>query len=132
MKTTGIIRRIDDLGRVVIPKEIRRNMHIQEGDPLEISTASDGIVLRKYIQPAEDKASVAQKWLEDNAHMLYGYSAKFSIEGRTTVCEVISNNHRLTGKATATTNDTFIPAIGMVIAYCRAVGWTIPKELIED
>lgn len=132
MKTTGIIRRIDDLGRVVIPKEIRRNMHIQEGDPLEISTASDGIVLRKYIQPTENKASIAQKWLEDNAHMLYGTSAKFSIEGRTTACEVISNNHRLTGKATATTNDTFIPAIGMVIAYCRAVGWTIPKELIED
>lgn len=107
-------------------------MRIREGDPLEICTTSDGIVLRKYVQPAEDKASIAQKWLEDNARALRSTSAKFSIEGRTTACEVISNNHRLTGKATATTNDTFIPAIGMVIAYCRAVGWTIPKELIED
>lgn len=132
MKATGIVRRIDDLGRVVIPKEIRQNMHIREGDPLEIYTASDGIVLRKYVPSAETKASIAQKWLENNAHMLYGYSAKFSIEGRTTTCEVIRNNHRLTGKATATTNDTFVPAIGMVITYCRAVGWTIPKELIED
>lgn len=39
MKATGIVRRIDDLGRIVIPKEIRRTMHIREGDPLEIFTA---------------------------------------------------------------------------------------------
>ena len=49
MKATGIVRRIDDLGRVVIPKEIRRTLHIREGDPLEIYTSEDGgIVLRKY------------------------------------------------------------------------------------
>lgn len=132
MKATGIVRRIDDLGRVVIPKEIRRDMHIQEGDPLEISITSDGIVLRKYVQSTEALASVAQKWLEDNAHAMRSTSAKFSIEDKTTVCEVICNNYRLTGKATATTNDTFIPAVGMVIAYCRAVGWTIPKDLIGD
>ena len=42
MKATGIVRRIDDLGRVVIPKEIRRTMRIREGDPLEIFTNSDG------------------------------------------------------------------------------------------
>ena len=45
MKATGIVRRIDDLGRVVIPKEIRRTMHMREGDPLEIFTAADGEVL---------------------------------------------------------------------------------------
>ena len=49
MKATGIVRRIDDLGRVVIPKEIRRTMHIREGDPLEIYTDSEGgVVFRKY------------------------------------------------------------------------------------
>ena len=49
MKSTGIVRRIDDLGRVVIPKEIRRNMRIREGDALEIYTdKSGGICLRKY------------------------------------------------------------------------------------
>ena len=49
MKATGIVRRIDDLGRVVIPKEIRRTMHIREGDPLEIFTDSEGgVVFRKY------------------------------------------------------------------------------------
>ena len=132
MKATGIIRRIDDLGRMVIPKEIRRNMHIQEGDPLEICTTSEGIILRKYVQPAKDKASIAQKWLEDNAHALRSTFAKFSIEDKITTCEVISHNCRLTGRAMTATDDTFIPAIGMVIAYCRAVGWTIPQELIED
>ena len=45
MKATGIVRRIDDLGRVVIPKEIRRTMRIREGDPLEIFTAADGEVI---------------------------------------------------------------------------------------
>ena len=44
MKATGIVRRIDDLGRVVIPKEIRRPLRIREGDPLEIYTATDGEV----------------------------------------------------------------------------------------
>ena len=48
MKATGIIRRIDDLGRVVIPKEIRRSMRIREGDPLEIYTTQDSICFRKY------------------------------------------------------------------------------------
>ena len=49
MKATGIVRRIDDLGRVVIPKEIRRSMRIKEGEPLEIFTTSDGCVcFKKY------------------------------------------------------------------------------------
>lgn len=48
MKATGIVRRIDDLGRVVIPKEIRQNYHIKEGDPLEIYTGDGGITLKKY------------------------------------------------------------------------------------
>ena len=49
MRATGIVRRIDDLGRVVIPKEIRRQMRIKEGDPLEIFTENDGTVcFKKY------------------------------------------------------------------------------------
>ena len=49
MKATGIVRRIDDLGRVVIPKEIRRTMRIREGDPLEIYTNSEGgVIFKKY------------------------------------------------------------------------------------
>lgn len=48
MKATGIVRRMDDLGRVVIPKEIRRTLNIREGDALEIYTTDDGVVFRKY------------------------------------------------------------------------------------
>ena len=48
MKATGIVRRVDDLGRVVIPKEIRRTCHIREGDPLEIFLQDDAVVFKKY------------------------------------------------------------------------------------
>lgn len=51
MRATGIVRRIDDLGRVVIPKEIRRTMRIREGDPLEIFTEKDGEVIFKKYSP---------------------------------------------------------------------------------
>ena len=54
MKATGIVRRIDDLGRVVIPKEIRRTLRIREGEPLEIFTERDGsVVFKKYSQVGE-------------------------------------------------------------------------------
>mgnify|MGYP003301671215 CR=1 FL=1 len=49
MKATGIVRRIDDLGRVVIPKEIRKTLRIREGDPLEIFTAKDGEIILRIV-----------------------------------------------------------------------------------
>ncbi len=49
MKATGIVRRVDDLGRVVIPKELRRTLGVAEGDPLEFFVESDRIILRKYV-----------------------------------------------------------------------------------
>ena len=54
MKATGIVRRIDDLGRVVIPKEIRRTCNIREGDPLEIFLQDGAVVFKKYIPPYRD------------------------------------------------------------------------------
>lgn len=48
MKATGIVRRVDDLGRVVIPKEIRRSMGIREGEPLEIFLDEDAVIFRRY------------------------------------------------------------------------------------
>ena len=50
MKATGIVRRIDDLGRIVVPKEIRRTLRIREGDPLEIFTDRDAVAV-KYLTP---------------------------------------------------------------------------------
>ncbi len=59
MKATGIVRRIDDLGRVVIPKEIRRTMRIREGDPLEIYTDKDGEVIFKKYSPVGELSGFA-------------------------------------------------------------------------
>lgn len=61
MKSAGIVRRIDDLGRVVIPKEIRRRLKIREGDPLEVYSEKDGeVILRKYSPMGEIKHFVKQ------------------------------------------------------------------------
>ena len=64
MKATGIVRRIDDLGRVVVPKEIRRTLRIREGEPLEIFTNREGgIVLKKY-SPIGELAAFAKEYVE--------------------------------------------------------------------
>ena len=64
MKATGIVRRIDDLGRVVIPKEIRRTMRIREGDPLEIFTDRDGEVIFKKYSPIGELTAFAAQYAE--------------------------------------------------------------------
>ena len=64
MKATGIVRRIDDLGRVVIPKEIRRTQRIREGDPLEIFTTGDGEVIFKKYSPIGELADFAAQYVE--------------------------------------------------------------------
>ena len=64
MKATGIVRRIDDLGRVVIPKEIRRTLRIREGDPLEIFTDSNGGVIFKKYSPVGEFSSFATQYVD--------------------------------------------------------------------
>jgi AbrB family transcriptional regulator (stage V sporulation protein T) len=64
MKATGIVRRIDDLGRVVIPKEIRRTLRIREGDPLEIYTDTDGEVIFKKYSPVGEMSPFAAQYAE--------------------------------------------------------------------
>ena len=64
MKATGIVRRIDDLGRVVIPKEIRRTMRIREGDPLEIYTEKDGEIIFKKYSPIGELGDFALDYVE--------------------------------------------------------------------
>ena len=59
LKATGIVRRIDDLGRVAIPKEIRRTLRLHDGDPVEIYIENDGIFLKKYSSLAALDADVA-------------------------------------------------------------------------
>lgn len=75
MRATGIVRRIDDLGRVVVPKEIRRVLRIREGDPMEIFTGRDGeIVLKKY-SPIGELTTFAKQYAESLSQ----------VSGRTTI-----------------------------------------------
>lgn len=64
MKATGIVRRIDDLGRVVIPKEIRRTLRIREGDPLEIFVDREGEVILKKYSPINELGHFATEYAE--------------------------------------------------------------------
>ena len=64
MKATGIVRRIDDLGRVVIPKEIRRTLRIRESDPLEIFTDREGEIILKKYSPIGELSAFAQQYAE--------------------------------------------------------------------
>ena len=64
MKATGIVRRIDDLGRVVVPKEIRRTLRIREGDPLEIFTDREGEIILKKYSPIGELGTFAQQYAD--------------------------------------------------------------------
>ena len=76
MEATGIVRRVDDLGRVVIPKEIRRNLGIHEGDPLEISLHEDCICFKKYTTNKLEKVYDAFRELVDFAEEEGGFYMK--------------------------------------------------------
>jgi AbrB family transcriptional regulator (stage V sporulation protein T) len=78
MKATGIVRRIDDLGRVVIPKEIRRTMRIREGDPLEIFTDREGELIFKKYSPVGELSDFAAQICE---------SMRKSTDGIAAVCD---------------------------------------------
>ena len=70
MKATGIVRRIDDLGRVVIPKEIRRTLRSREGDPLEIFTDREGEIILKKYSPIGELGTLARLYAESLSQTL--------------------------------------------------------------
>lgn len=70
MRATGIVRRIDELGRVVVPKEIRRVLRIREGDPLEIFTDKDGEIILKKYSPIGELGEFAQQYVDAIAQNL--------------------------------------------------------------
>lgn len=77
MKATGIVRRIDELGRVVIPKEIRRTLRIREGDPLEIFTDREGGVILKKYSPIGEMGEFAKQFA-DGINKIVGHIAMIS------------------------------------------------------
>ena len=88
MKATGIVRRIDDLGRVVIPKEIRRTLRIKEGDPLEIFTDREGEVIFKKYSPIGELNSFAVQYASSTYGMtVSGYSEYVSLAAQSNISQ---------------------------------------------
>lgn len=112
MKATGIIRRIDDLGRVVIPKEIRKTMKIKEGDELEIFTEKDGFVcFKKYFN--EPDFADADKFVQKNMDKI---ACVFPRGKETDV--IFTDGRRVTVKQNP--NDKYNLSVAIVWAFWRA------------
>ena len=90
MKATGIVRRIDELGRVVIPKEIRRTLHIRESDPLEIYTDSEGQIILKKYSPIGEMTTFAKQYAESLA-IVSGHTAIIADRDQ---CIAVSGGHK--------------------------------------
>lgn len=103
MKATGIVRRIDDLGRIVIPKEIRRTLHIRESDPLEIYTDREGQIILKKYSPIGEMTTFAKQYAESLAQ----------VSGHT---------------ALVADRDQFIASAG---GYKQLIGQAVSKQLEE-
>ena len=77
MRATGIVRRIDELGRIVIPREIRRSLGIREGDSLEIFVdGKDTVCFRKYVVDLRDEVEYLKGQIESASSLSYGDQAK--------------------------------------------------------
>ncbi len=126
--SSGIIRRIDDLGRIVIPKELRRNLGIKEGDPLEINTTYEGaLIIRKYRKSWEECAIEWYVSYEKLLHRCY-----FRFESDYTFCianHYNTNEPERAGFAKRFCKDKHDPRIGKVAAYANAMGYSL-NEMI--
>lgn len=129
MKSTGIIRRVDELGRVVIPKAIREALNIIENTPLEFQYIRDGkIILSKYCKSFEE---CCFDWYEehrsimDKCHFMtqYGYGYTFCIT------PVTSNGSTRAGFAKCSKDDEWNTNIGRVAAYANAMGYDLNKMI---
>ncbi|MDD9272040.1 stage V sporulation protein T [Paenibacillus sp. GCM10023248] len=105
MKATGIVRRIDDLGRVVIPKEIRRTLRIREGDPLEIFVDRDGEVILKKYSPIGELGDFAKEYAE-------------SLYESTNHVAMISDRDTIIAMAGGSKKDFLEKSVGSIIESC--------------
>ncbi|NOU98317.1 stage V sporulation protein T [Paenibacillus sp. LMG 31456] len=105
MKATGIVRRIDDLGRVVIPKEIRRTLRIREGDPLEIFVDRDGEVILKKYSPIGELGDFAKEYAE-------------SLYESTNHITMITDRDNIIAVAGASKKDYLEKSIGSLVETC--------------
>lgn len=133
MRNSGIIRRIDDLGRIVIPKEIRCNLRVKEGAPIEITVDENGsIILTPYLTKAEK----LNRWMDTVLTTIDRDldEVEFYFHGSAIVCAREDKYQFLdsVGIAVCSPNDDYNENIGKCIAYSRAVGMSLPDFLFED
>lgn len=130
MKTTGIIRRMDNIGRVCIPKEIREKYGFSNGTPFEfyLLDNEEGVVFKPY-HYSNDIAKSAENFLRVEKSRIADTQAIFKIEGTTTTCELIFLGKRCTGEAKLYHDDTFNPSVGMAISFMKAYGMD-PEALV--
>ena len=134
MKATGIVRRIDDLGRVVIPKEIRRTMRIHEGDPLEIYTESDGTVIFKKYSPIGELGEFADQYAEALAKTV-GIPACISDKDTVIAVSGVSKKELMNKKISddiekiMTQKDTYVRKAAAQPLPCRTAMIRIWREL---
>ena len=128
MRATGIVRRIDDRGRIHLPYDLRRNLSIKEGDAMEIFTERDGsIIIKPYRKSFEDRC---YDWYDSYEKLLH--RCYFRFEGDYTFC--ITNHHNTNeperaGFAKRFHKDKHDPVIGKVAAYANAMGYNL-NEMI--
>ena len=123
MKATGIVRRIDDLGRIVIPKEIRRSMRLREGDAMEIFLEDNRICLEKYSISDKDLAIKCQKYISDKG--AYIKAINF-IDGTTVVLFTDGSS------ATVKKHDTADFDMNIALCYaCAQVGYRSENPVCE-
>ena len=123
MKATGIVRRIDDLGRIVIPKEIRLTMRIREGDPLELFLDGNNIVFHKYEVSEEDLALACRNYI---AKMGTYIQSVTSVDRKTIV--VFTNGEVATVKRHK--DDTYDMNTALCYAFAQA-GFTSENPVCE-
>ena len=125
MANNGIVRRIDDLGRVTIPKEIRRNMKLNDGDMLEIGYNNGTISIRKYKKSFEQ---CAIEWFD--THMWEMNNTYFRVDGEYTFCIVrFVGELPRAGYAKHFKDDAWDHRIGKVAAFARAMGRNLNKMI---
>ena len=132
-RKTGIVRRIDDLGRVVIPKKIRRKLNIREGDSLEITYTNDGgVFFRKYLTDEEKR----EKWVDEilsNKRQIeksnFTFSVKF-IRNFTFLTMVSWDSRNIYNSCViCSPQDKFDERVGIAVAYARMFDIEIPEYI---
>lgn len=132
MRATGIIRRIDDIGRIVLPKEIRSAMGIRWGDPLEIFVANGTAVLKKYIEEPKDNTAdlirAAKAYNDNHKTWMKALQANVMVDMNASkmTMEYIQSNRRVYQTTTCHHTDSFNFEIGLAVLTSRATGDALP------